>query len=104
MSNFGSSSLGRQSMLGTDIEVYEKQRKDRHIDIITQAPHEYRDVIKVFPKIRFESLDNNYWRRKSFIEGLPHNAYNHYSVTGSSLGDSRKLSGIGKLASELSNR
>lgn len=66
-------------MLNNDSEVYEKQRRGREINIITQVPREYKDVIKVFPKIRFEAYDNDYWRRKSFIEGLPHDAYNYYS-------------------------
>lgn len=49
------------------------------MDIITQVPREYKDTIKVFPKIRFENYDKDFWRRKSFIEGLPDHAYNYYS-------------------------
>jgi hypothetical protein len=66
-------------LLNNDVEVYEKQRRGREFDIISQVPREYRDSIKVFPKIRFENFDKEFWRRKSFIEGLPSHAYNYYS-------------------------
>lgn len=78
-SNYGSSSLSKLQMVSSDREVYEKQRKGRENDIISQTPREYVDSIKVFPKIRFERYDQDYWRRKSFIEGLPQQAYNLYS-------------------------
>lgn len=71
MSNFGSSSLSRLPRLDSDIDVYTKQRKDREIDIISQEPKLYKDVIKAFPKYRQETLDQDYWRRRSFIEGKP---------------------------------
>ena len=79
MSSIGASSLSKLPKLDNDKEVYLKQRQGRDIDIISQAPHQYRDVIKIFPKYRFETLDQDYWRRKSFIEGMPSHAYNHYS-------------------------
>ena len=53
MSGFGSSSLSKMKLLNNDVEVYEKQRRGREVDIISQVPREYRDSIKVFPKIRF---------------------------------------------------
>lgn len=79
MSNFGSSSLSKLPRLNSDIQVYEKQRVGREVDIISHAPKEYKDTIKVFPKIRFETYDRDYWRRKSFIEGLPDHAYKYYT-------------------------
>lgn len=53
MSSFGSSSLSKMQLLSNDVEVYEKQRRGRELDIISNVPREYRDSIKVFPKIRF---------------------------------------------------
>jgi hypothetical protein len=79
MSSFGSSSLRKLPRLSRDVEVYEKQRVGREVDIISHAPNEYKDTIKVFPKIRFETFDRDYWRRKSFIEGLPDHAYKYYA-------------------------
>lgn len=79
MSSFGSSSLSKLPRLSNDVEVYEKQRVGREVDIISHAPKEYKDTIKVFPKIRFETFDRDYWRRKSFIEGLPDHAYKYYA-------------------------
>lgn len=71
MSSFGSSSLSKLPRLDSDIDVYSKQRKDREIDIISQEPKLYKDVIKVFPTYRQETLDQDYWRRRSFLEGKP---------------------------------
>ncbi len=59
--------------------MYSKQRQGRELDIINQQPRSYQDVIKVFPKYRYETLDQDYWRRKSFIEGMPDHALNYYS-------------------------
>jgi hypothetical protein len=53
MSQLGSSSLSKLPPLNSDKEVYLKQREGREIDIISQRPREYRDVIKAFPKYRF---------------------------------------------------
>ena len=53
MSNLGAASLSKLPKLDNDKEVYLKQRQGRDIDIISQAPHKYRDVIKIFPKYRF---------------------------------------------------
>ena len=77
MSHFGSNSLSKLPRVDNDIDVVSKQKKE--VNIITQVPKEYKDVIKVFPKYRFETLDQDYWRRKSFIEGMPNEAFNHYS-------------------------
>ena len=79
MSQAGSNSLSKLKPLNNDREVFEKQRTGREIDILSHAPKDYKDSIKVFPKIRFENYDRDYWRRKSFIEGLPLDAYNHYN-------------------------
>ena len=58
--------------------MFEKQHKGREYDIISQKPHDYKDSIKVFPKMRFENFDNAYWRRQAFITGKPSDAYIFY--------------------------
>jgi len=79
MSTFGSSSLSKLPRLNSDKEVYSKQRNDRQIDIINHSPHKYFDRIKVFPKYHMETRDQEFWRRKAFIEGMPSEAYNRFS-------------------------
>lgn len=95
--SYGSNFLAKLHFLNSDIEVYEKQRWDRQSDIINNQPREYKDTIKIFPKIRFENYDNTYWRRRSFIEGNPEYALIHYQ------GDSKTVTNRSNLYRQMSS-